>query len=166
MRALIIVASLAITATAAAQEPSGCDKFAWDLGRERAWFAAADKPEVSSGDTLAALPTGAVVIRLKPVADAAFDLPPERTSRTGPFGGIVRLPSLARPGIYQVTLSDDAWLDIIQNGRYARSVGSSGRRDCPELRKSVRFELGSAPVSLQVSGLASQTITFAIVPRE
>jgi len=165
MRPLIIVAYLAIAATAAAQEPSGCDKFAWDLARERAWFAAAGKPEVASGDTLATLPTGAVVIRLKPVAEAAFDMPPEHT-RNGPFGGIVRLPAPARPGIYQVTLSEDAWLDVIQDGRYARSIGSSGRRDCPEVRKSVRFELGLAPISLQLSGLTGQAITFAIIPRE
>ena len=59
-------------------------------------------------------------------------MPPERKPRTEQWhGGMVRLPALAKPGIYQITLSDDAWIDVIQNGRYARSVGSTGRSDCP-----------------------------------
>jgi hypothetical protein len=61
-----------------------------------------------------------------------------------------------------VTLSQDAWLDVIQDGRYARSAGSSGRRDCPGLRKSVRFHLQAGPVVLQLSAVESSEISVAI----
>ena len=102
-------------------------------------------------------------IRLQPGAQASFEMPPERKPRTEPWhGGVVRLPALAKPGIYQITLSDDAWIDVIQNGRYARSVGSTGRSDCPGVRKSVRLDLDASPVVLQVSGVAPDTIAVTI----
>ena len=78
------------------------------------------------------------------------------------MAGMVRLPALAKPGIYQITLSDDAWIDVIQSGRYARSVGSTGRGDCPGVRKSVRLDLDASPVVLQVSGVSPDAITITI----
>ena len=90
---------------------------------------------------------------------------PERKPRIEPWhGGMVRFPALARPGIYQITLSDDAWIDVIQNGRFARSVGSTGRSDCPGLRKSLRLDLDAAPFALQVSGVSPDAIVVAISP--
>jgi hypothetical protein len=65
-----------------------------------------------------------------------------------------------------VTLSEEAWIDVVQDGRYARSVGSSRRSDCPGLRKSVRFQLGAAPFVLQLSGADSDSVAVAIGARE
>ena len=160
---LIVLALLALPGPAAADD--GCEKFAWSLARERAAFAAADKTTTAAGETLAALPAAALVIRLQAGAQAAFEMPPERKPRTEPWhGGMVRLPALPKSGIYQISLSDDAWIDVIQNGRYARSVGSTGRSDCPGVRKSVRLDLDSAPGVLQVSGVAADTIAVTIGP--
>ena len=158
---LVAIALLALLGPVKAAD-DGCEKFAWSLARERAAFAAADKA-IAAGETLAALPAGALVIRLQPAAQASFAMPPERKPRTEQWhGGMVRLPALPKPGIYQITLSDDAWVDVIQNGRYARSVGSTGRGDCPGVRKSVRLDLDASPVVLQVSGVAPDTIAVTI----
>lgn len=90
-------------------------------------------------------------------------MPPERKPRTEQsHGGMLRLPAMPKAGIYQITLSDDAWIDVIQNGRYARSVGSTGRGDCPGVRKSVRLDLDASPVVLQLSGVAPDTIAVTI----
>ncbi len=90
-------------------------------------------------------------------------MPPERKPRSERwFGGMIRLPAPDKPGIYQVTLSEEAWIDVVQDGRYARSVGSTGRSDCAGLRKSVRLDLGIAPFVLQISGVASDSIAVAI----
>lgn len=162
MRTLLatMAAALAFAGSAAAQD--GCERFAWPIARERAAFAA-PAATAATGDALPAFPDGAVVVRLQPKGDVPFVLAPERQSGPdSPFAGLVRLPAIARAGIYQVTLSADAWLDVVQDGRYARAVGSSGRRDCPPVRKSVRLELGATPVTLQFSGVTSPTITFAI----
>jgi hypothetical protein len=159
---LAAIALLALLGSAHAAD-DGCEKFAWSLARERAAFAAADKATIEAGETLAALPTGALVIRLQQGAQASFAMPPERKPRTEQWhGGMVRLPALAKPGIYQITLSDDAWIDVIQNGRYARSVGSTGRGDCRGVRKSVRLDLDASPVVLQVSGVAPNAIAITI----
>jgi len=58
-----------------------------------------------------------------------------------------------------VTLSDEAWVDAVQD---VRSVGSTRRSDCAGLRKSVRLDLGIAPFVLQISGVASDLIAVAI----
>jgi hypothetical protein len=164
LRPSLFIAALIISLGPVAAE-DGCEKFAWSVARERAAFAASDKTTALASDTLTALPPGALVIRLQQGGQAAFDMPPERKPRTEPWhGGMVRLPALAKPGIYQITLSDDAWIDVIQNGRYARSVGSTGRSDCPGVRKSVRLDLDASPIVLQVSGVAAETIVIAIGP--
>jgi hypothetical protein len=160
---LLVAVLIASLGPVAAED--GCEKFAWSLARERAAFATPDKTTATAGETLAALPAGALVIRLQPGAQANFEMPPERKPRTETWhGGVVRLPALAKSGIYQITLSDDAWIDVIQNGRYARSVGSTGRSDCPGVRKSVRLDLDASPAVLQVSGVAPDTIAIAIGP--
>jgi hypothetical protein len=159
---LIAIALLTLLGPARAAD-DGCEKFAWSLARDRAAFAAAGKTVIATGETLAALPAGALVIRLQQGAQASFEMPPERKPRTEQWhGGMVRLPAPAKSGIYQITLSDDAWIDVIQNGRYARSVGSTGRSDCPGVRKSVRLDLDASPVVLQVSGVSPDAITIAI----
>src|SRR5258705_3975064 len=159
---LVAIAFNALLGPAKAAD-DGCEKFAWSLARERAAFAATDKTTIAAGETLSALPAGALVIRLQPAAQASFEMPPERKPRTEQWhGGMVRLPALAKAGIYQITLTDDAWVDVIQNGRYARSVGSTGRGDCPGGRKSVRLDLGASPGVLQGSGVAPDAITITI----
>lgn len=159
LAAVVLIASLGSVNAA----DDGCEKFAWPLARERANFAAADKTSVAAGETMTALPAGAFVLRLQPAAQASFAMPPERKPKIEQWhGGMLKFPALAKPGIYQITLSDDAWIDVIQNGRYARSVGSTGRSDCPGVRKSLRLDLDQSPFLLQVSGVATDAVTVAI----
>lgn len=163
--ALAAAALITLLAPAAAED--GCDKFAWSLAREQALFAATDKPNVKAGEALAAIPKSAFTLQLQPGADATFTMPPERKPKSENwFGGMLRLPALDKPGIYQVTLSEEAWIDVVQDGRYARSVGSTGRSDCPTLRKSVRLDLAATPFVLQLSGVTSESVVIAIGSRD
>jgi hypothetical protein len=156
---------IALLTPAAAAD--GCDKFAWPLAHEQALFASADKAAVKLGETLAGLPKTAFTLHLQPGTEAAFVMPPERKPKSERwFGGAIRFPALDKPGIYQVTLSEEAWIDVVQDGRYARSVGSTGRSDCPTLRKSVRLDLAASPFVLQFSGVASDSVVVAISARE
>ncbi len=162
-----VLSFLLIPATVAAEEPAGCEKFAWSLKREQGWFAVSDKPTIAAGGTLETVPGTAFVVRLQPGGGAKFALPPERTSKLERwFGGMVSFPAPPRAGLYQITLSDEAWIDVVQAGTYAKSIGNTGRRDCPILRKSVRFQLLQIPFSLQLSGATSDVITVAISPSE
>jgi len=117
------------------------------------------------GDSLLGLPRTALILHLSPAHQAKFALPPERKPRTEAwYGGALSLLAPSKPGIYQVTVSEEAWIDLVQDGRYAHSIGSTGRSDCPGMRKSVRFELTPAPFALQISGAASSQIAVIIAP--
>ena len=163
MRRIILIAASFLLPLGAAQAQDGCDKFAWPLTHERTLFAATNKVAVKAGDTLPALPSAAVTLQLRPGNEVKFAMPPERKPKAEKWsGGTLHFPALAKPGIYQVTLSDEAWVDVVQDGRYARSVGHSGRGDCPGLRKAVRFELTAAPFVVQVSGAEVDTVAIAV----
>jgi hypothetical protein len=170
MRPIIQAAAILISILAPvahAEDGTGCEKFAWSVARERAWFAVADKISVAAGETLAPIPRGAFVFKLLSANEAKFAMPPERKARAEIwYGGSISLPAVERAGIFQITLSQEAWIDVIQGGRYARSVGSTGRSDCPGLRKSVRLELEQAPFIVQLSGVGFDAVTMAIGPRE
>jgi hypothetical protein len=109
---------------------------------------------LDSGATLDHLLNAAFVLNLQPMQQAKFALPPERQRNSGElYGAMVSFNDPPPHGLYQVTLSEDAWLDVSQGGDYVKSLGSTGRRD--GLRKSIRFLLIESPVSIQVSGVAS-----------
>jgi len=155
------------TAAAGAQDVEGCQKFAWPIARERGWFAMSGNVEASAGDTLAAVPQRALLVHLKPNGEAQFAKPPERMPRIEHwFGGALSLSAPPKPGLYQITLSLDAWVDVIQNDRFVRSAGSTGRGDCPGLRKSIRLVLAAEPMILQFSGVTANSLFLAIVPAE
>ena len=157
----VAAALFALHAPAFAED--GCGRFAWPLAREQALFAAQDRLAVNAGDILPSIPKGAFILALQAGTAAAFVMPPERKPKSERwFGGMLRFPAPSKPGIVQVTLSEEAWIDVVQDERYARSLGSTGRSDCPGLRKSVRFELGTAPFVLQLSGVASESVVTAV----
>jgi hypothetical protein len=162
-----VALTLAGAPPAQAQDDEGCGKFAWPLARERGWFAVSGNPPVADGATIAAMPAGAIVVRLDRGAQAKFVQPPERKPRSeDSFGGAVRLPAPASDGLFQITVSQDAWVDVTQDGQFLRSAGSTGRGDCPGVRKSIRLNLRAVPLILQFSAVAAETIQFAITPVE
>jgi hypothetical protein len=115
MRASAIILAMLAVAGPAVADDMGCDKFAWSLTRERALFAAADKRPLTAGAELAAIPTEAIVLSLRPAGQATFVLPPERKPKSESwFGGGLRLPAPEKPGSYQLTLSQEAWIDVVQ----------------------------------------------------
>ena len=163
---LLCLTVFALLAPAIAAE-NGCQKFAWSVANEQAWFSAPDKLIFVAGENIATIPKAAFTVKLQPAGEAEFALPPERKPRLDRwFGGMLQLPAVDREGIYQATVSDEAWIDIVQDGRYARSVGSTGRSDCPGIRKSVRLELAPSPFILQLSAVATPLIVMAIAQVE
>jgi hypothetical protein len=138
----------------------GCAKFAWPVAQEREALIAQSQPELPSGASIERSQGQAFKLLLHLPDEAGFAMPPERKPRIENWrGGIVRLPAPPQAGVYQITLSDEAWVDVVQNGGYAKSIGSSSRSDCPGLRKSIRFEVGSGPIVLQISGASVEVIS-------
>jgi hypothetical protein len=134
-----------------------CDHFKWSLAREKAWFASAPEPagpEIAPGEK-------AYELALKQGDAAGFALPLKKPMAAGEYGGVVRIASVPKAGLYQVTLSREAWVDVIQNQARARTRNVSRQRDCPSFAKSVRFELAAGPAVLQISGVAAPKLGFA-----
>ncbi len=81
-------------------------------------------------------------------------------------GGFVVISHIPKTVPYQITASAEGWIDVIQHGKALTSTAHSGRRDCLDVRKSVRFDLHSGAVTIQVSGVESKLIKLAILPVE
>jgi hypothetical protein len=159
------VAPGAAFAQDAATAPSGeaCSHFAWPIGRERAWFAAKLEPKPSG--VRITNTDEAILLNLKPTKTTNFILTPERPPKPDSFSGDVIIAGVAAPGLYQITLSDEAWIDVFENDARLKSTAFTGQEDCPGVRKSVRFDLTpGSPITIQISNSAKHSIRLAIAP--
>ncbi len=166
MRAPFLVALMLLgTAPAfAAEEPSGCDKFKWNIERERAALTAPERIKLALGAELATPPTTGMTLALSTPAEAKLPSPPERAPKEGTFAGFAIFKNALPPGRYTISLSAAGWIDVVQDGQMLRSVTSSGVRDCEGIRKSVKFEIPSKPFAIQISGVEANSINIAILP--
>lgn len=168
---ILIAIGLALAcAEAHAQTPlpggddAACASFDWSLRREQAWFAAPGLPKLSSGGTLSSDMPGAT-LALRPQGEADFPFPPSREPKPGTYAGILNVPAVVTPGLYQVTLSEGAWIDVSQDGLTTRNpVSHTVRPGCATLGKSVRFQFGATPIMILVSGAKSDTIKISVAP--
>ena len=168
MRAPFLIALLLLGAAPAwaAEEPSGCDKFKWNIDRERAMLTAPDRTKLASGAELAALPSSGITLGLRAPADAKLPSPPERAPKEGTFAGFTTLKSAPKAGIYTVSLSAGGWVDLVQDGHFIKPKAFSGATDCDGIRKTMKYEISASPLVLQVSGAKEDSISIAILPSE
>ena len=148
---------------------SGCDAFKWPLDKERAAFADAGLESVASGTARGALKAQAFILKLVPEATVDYALPPggkPKQQGAESFGGIVAFDPPSVAGTYQVTLAGEGWIDLVQGGSHLEATAHTGAKECPGLRKSVRFTVGPAQTVLQLSGVPAGTIKVAIRPAQ
>ena len=157
---------LAAAPAFAAEEPSGCDKFKWNIDHARAALTAPDRTKLNSGGELAALPVTAVTLALVAPADAKLPTPPERAPKDGTFAGFTRFTSAPKAGSYTISLSNGAWIDLVQDGHFLKPTAFSGATDCEGIRKTVKLDLSATPFVLQISGARENSLSIAIEPSE
>jgi hypothetical protein len=165
----VLVASLLLLGAVpalAAEEPSGCDKFKWPIDRERAALTAPDRAKLASGNEFAATPASGFTLTLATPADAKLPTPPERAPKDGTFAGFASVKTAPKAGVYTISLSSGAWLDVVQDGHLLKPKAFSGATDCDGIRKTVKFELSASPFVLQISGARENSISVAILPAE
>ncbi len=158
MRLAILVLALALAAPALAQDEGPCGKFKWSVAHERALFAA-PVPVSATG----ALSIGDRAFRVALANSVAFAVAPERAPKAGTHAAALSFV-VAAPGPYDVTLSDEGWIDVAEQGRLLKANDFSGVKGCPGVRKSVRFDLAAGAATLQISNVEATTIDVAIVP--
>jgi hypothetical protein len=150
---------MSLTPWGGATGQDGCGRFGWSLKREVELFGDGYMPVVES---TAWLPReGAFRLKLDPVATAFYAVTPERGRDDG-YGGSVTLQWISA-GRYQITLSDDVWLDAIQAERRLPLLATSHRADCPNIRLTIQVEVDSKPLTPQVGGAQGRLLDIAIL---
>ncbi len=128
-------------------------------------MAAADSVSLESGAELPAPPAKAITLALQPAKSVTMPVTPgvkKQAVGADTFSGWLTLGGVAKPGLYQISLSQQGWIDVVQNGALVPSSAFTGRKECAAIHKSVRFEIGSGPVTVQISGVPAQTVKLAI----
>jgi hypothetical protein len=168
MRVSVVVATLLLGTGSvhAAEEPSGCDKFKWDIAPARAALTAPDRAKLGSGSELTAMPSTGLTLALVTPADAKLPQPPERAPKEGTFAGFARFKAVPKAGVYTISLSEGAWVDVVQDGHALKPKGFSGATDCEGIRKTMKYELNASPFVLQISGAKDNSVSVAILPAD
>jgi hypothetical protein len=140
---------------------SGCDQFKWPIAHEQAALAAAGP--LAPG---APLPADAGArLQLVPFAEAKLALAPERPPKFSPsYAGAFSLDAPAAAAVFKVTLSAEAWIDVIQDGKFLKPVAFSGATGCANARKSVKFRIAAEPATLQLTGVGDPDIAIVVSP--
>ena len=166
-KSLFIALTLLAAAPAlAAEEPSGCDKFKWNIDHARVVLTATDRVKLSSGSELAAVPAMGVTLALVAPADAKLPSPPERAPKDGTFAGFAKVTSAPKAGSYTISLSNGAWVDVVQDGHFLKPTAFSGATNCEGIRKTMKYDLSASPFVLQISGARENSLSIAILPSE
>jgi hypothetical protein len=168
MRGAFAVALLLVSFAPAfaAEEPSGCDKFKWNIDHERSALTAPDRAKLISGSEVAAVPATGMILSLRAPSEAKLPSPPERAPKEGTFAGFTSFKTAPKAGIYTISLSAGAWIDVVQDGHLLKPKGFSGATDCDGIRKTMKYELTASPFVLQLSGAKEDSISIAILPSE
>jgi hypothetical protein len=168
MRAALLI-GLVLLGTApawSAEEPSGCDKFKWDIEHERAALTASDRIKLVSGGELNVLPSTGMTLALRAPAEAKLPSPPERAPKEGTFAGFASFKNPPKAGIYTISLSAGGWVDVMQDGHFLKPKAFSGATDCEGIRKTMKYEISASPFVLQISGTKEDAVSVAILPVE
>jgi hypothetical protein len=153
---LLSLGLVGVASSSASAANTGCDTGRWPLSQVQTRFGGT-LPAVASGD---ALPTlgASVLVNLNAQGDVAFPHAPGRAGNANPaYAAVIKLG--AQPaGIYQVTVSGGAWVDVAENSDLAKPSGFVQPKDCPGVDKSIRFRTNGGPLAIQISGSYVKTI--------
>jgi len=153
---LALVAACGASASGALAAGAGCDAGKWPLSAIQTHFGGT-LPSLASGDALPAL--GApVLVNLSAQGDVTFPHAPGRPPKANPAYAAVLKLGAEPAATYQITLSDGAWVDLIENGEPVKQSGYVRRRDCSGVDKSIRFKTNGGPLAIQISGAYAKTI--------
>jgi hypothetical protein len=165
MKRLLIAAAVLLATPALAQEPVGCDKFKWNVDKERALLANPGAAKLASGSTLDKPLANTVKLSLVPFGEAKLPMNPERMPKDATTNaGFVKIAALPKAADYRITLSEAAWIDVVQDGKYVKSGPFSGVQGCDGIRKTVTFTLPAQPFVIQLSSVKPNTIGIVITP--
>jgi hypothetical protein len=163
-----VVALIVFGTSARGEDAPGCKALAWPLDPERAAFASEKLESVGTGAARGPWKEQSFLLKLAPQETVGYAQPPgDRHPPKGKtFGGTVSFDAPAHAERYYVTLSSEGWIDIVQHDGTIKSDAHTSAKECPGVRKSVRFPVGEFPTVLQVRGTPADTIKIGIRPAQ
>ncbi|MBA2127393.1 hypothetical protein DLM45_14350 [Hyphomicrobium methylovorum] len=164
---ILIAALMTAAMGSAVRADDKCAGFKWPVETEAAWMAAKDLQDVSVGGTLSDIPAKAIKVKLDQTTSVKFPVAPgikKQALPPGSYSGWFTIEKVPAPGLYQVTISEHSWIDVVQGGELLQSTAFTGAKECETMGKSVRFELREGPVVVQVSGVVNDSIKVTIRP--
>ena len=104
---------------------------------------------------------GVFAAMLRPTAEVIYPTLPEKGS-DGSWGAVVTLENIPA-GRYQIALSEEAWVEAIQEN-VRLPIQPSGRTvECRGVRRSFEVEVKGEPLTLQLGGAAVRRLNIAVV---
>jgi hypothetical protein len=100
-----------------------------------------------------------IAVALHPTRTVRYLTQPEKPGGSVAHGGMVSLPVTAA-GHYQISLSSDAWIDVLKDGATQQSVAHAPGPKCTSIRKTVVFALQPGTYVLQLSANADPAVTI------
>ncbi|MEX0644934.1 MAG: hypothetical protein WD076_06470 [Parvularculaceae bacterium] len=148
--------------TVAASADDGCALHKWGINRAIGLLSESSGPVLAGPDAVWTRgPGSSFFLKLSPLSQAGIitalegaPLDPQS------LAGAVRLADVAR-GEYQISLSEPASIDVVQDGKIVPLKKESGAADC-EVASSVRVKLKRGDVVLQVTGTNAQKVGVVI----
>ena len=134
------------------------------IAPERAALTATDRAKLASGAEITAMPSSGMILTLVAPTEAKLPTPPERAPKEGTFAGFTSFKTAPKAGVYTISLSAGAWVDVVQDGHFVKPKAFSGATDCDGIRKTMKYELAAVPFVLQISGSKDNSISIAILP--
>ena len=96
------------------------------------------------------------------MSKAHFFMPPERPIGAEGYGGEAVVRGVPRPAVYQVTVSEDASIDLFENGARLKPIAATDAPGCAGVRRSVRYRLAPGDlVLIELSGARKASIKLA-----
>ena len=158
MRAALIACVLPFLAVAEPAAEDNCRHFSWSVGRPIDLFDE-PLPVVQSAHSLPK--EGVFAVLLRPVAEVIYPTLPERGS-DGSWGAVITLEKVPG-GVYQIALSEEAWLEAIQGNARLPVTRSARKVECRGVRRSFEVEVQGEPLTLQLGGAGVRRINIAVV---
>lgn len=155
----------AVAPCVAAEDP--CGEFAWEIRHERQLFSQ-PPTELAAGKSnttaAAVIPDRLYELRLAPWAQVSFPVPPlgHHSTSEGSYAGIAQL-RLPAAGTWRISLSEPAWVDIVNDRTVVQPKDFQGRRGCSTPHKILRYELpAGGALTLQLSGARGEVVRVVV----
>ena len=159
--ALSVCGVIGVRPALAASGGLECSEIAWPVGKDREAFSSTELPKRSSGARLRRIDR-AVELSLKAPDQVEMFMRPAVALDKQRFSGAVTFFGVPRPGLYQVTLSDPAEVEVFENGMRLKPLNSVRAQNCPGVAQSARYQLAPGDLVLvEIINASQSTIKVA-----